>query len=184
MLPDSGTGKLDAWCVEGGLGGWQAAGGWGVGQEVGAGGGGVRVSHRLGRGLYLVGTAASYGRKLRTHMFLATNSHMCIHMHCARVDMIRDWGLKTLVLYPSPHLQGCLFFSWSVGFGRSSRLLALSSPVVFSTFLCLSSSGPLSVSVCLCSLCLLSLGLILGLGNLTCHHLCADRKPIGICGFS
>lgn len=36
-LGDSGTGKLGAWCVEGGLGGWQAAGGWGVGQEVGAG---------------------------------------------------------------------------------------------------------------------------------------------------
>lgn len=104
LRPDSGTGKLDAWCVEGGLGGWQAAGGWGVGQEVGAGGGGVRVSHRLGRGLYLVGTAASYGRELRTHMFLATNSHMCIHMHCARVSMTGDWELKILGLCPSPHL--------------------------------------------------------------------------------
>ena len=31
------TGKLEAWCVKGGLGEWQAAGGWGVGQEVGAG---------------------------------------------------------------------------------------------------------------------------------------------------
>lgn len=148
------------------MGGRQAAGGWGVGQEVGAGGGGVRVSHRLGRGLYLVGTAASYGRKLRTHMFLATNSHMCIHMHCARVNMIRDWGLKTSGLHPLPHLQGWLFFSWSVDFGLSSRLLLLLSPVVFSRFLCLGSSSPLSVSVRPCSLCFLSLGLIPGLGNL------------------
>lgn len=54
--------------------------------EVGGGGtgsggreGGVRVSHKLGRGLYLVGTAAFYGRELRTHMFPVINSHMCTH---------------------------------------------------------------------------------------------------------
>lgn len=92
-----------------GVGGWD--------RKWGPGGGGVRVSHRLGRGLYLVGTAASYGRKLRTHMFLATNSHMCIHMHCARVDMIRDWGLKTLGLYPSPPSTGLLVFILVCGFG-------------------------------------------------------------------
>lgn len=59
------------------------AGSWGLGGGTGSGGrgGGVWVSHRLGRGLYLVGTADSQGRELRTHMFPATNSHTCIHMH-------------------------------------------------------------------------------------------------------
>lgn len=91
----------------------RVAGSWGLGGGTGSGGrgGGVRVSHRLGRGLYLVGTAASQGRELRTHMFPATNSHMCVHMHRARVSMDgRDWRLGTSgsgVPTPSAELFAC-----------------------------------------------------------------------------
>lgn len=70
------------------------AGSWGLEGGTGSGGrgGGVRVSHRLGRGLYLVGTAASQGRELRTHMFRATNSHVCVHM----CHVMCEHGLKKL----------------------------------------------------------------------------------------
>lgn len=72
------------------------------------------MSHWLGRGLYLVGTAASQRRELRTHMFPATNSHMCVHMRRVRVNMDgRGWGLRTFrsgAPIPSPGLlAGPLF---------------------------------------------------------------------------
>lgn len=53
-----------------GVGGWDRK--WGPGRRG-------LVSQKLGRGLYLVGTAAFQGRELRTHMFPVTNLHMCEH---------------------------------------------------------------------------------------------------------
>lgn len=80
------------------------------------------MSHRLGRGLYLVGTADSQGRELRTHMFPATNSHTCIHMHlhmcCACVSVVGgDGRLRTFRFKSLPSLEGYLLILHSVGLG-------------------------------------------------------------------
>lgn len=120
---------------------WREA--WAGGRQLGVGGwdrkwgpgGGVWVSHRLGRGLYLVGTADSQGRELRTHMFFATNSYMYIHMHlhmrhaCVSMDG-GDWGLGTFKSKPPPPLQGYLLIPHFVGFGLSPILPLPPIPVV------------------------------------------------------
>lgn len=69
-----------------GVGGWDRK--WGPGRRG-------LVSQKLGRGLYLVGTAAFQGRELRTHMFPVTNLHMCEH------------GRKRLGDFMSPRLLAC-----------------------------------------------------------------------------
>ena len=132
------------------------AGSWGLGGGTGSGGrgGGVWVSHRLGRGLYLVGTADSQGRELRTHMFPATNSHMCVHMRlymprsCVSLDR-GDWERRTFRSQPRPPLQSYFLIPCSAGFGLSPMLLLPLIPCSFRGFLCLSFSGLLSFNVCL-----------------------------------
>lgn len=69
-------------------------------------------------------------------MFPATNSHMCVHMQCARVSMDgRDWRLRTFrsgASTPSPELLACLRppAAPSVGSRLSPMLLLPLFPVV------------------------------------------------------
>lgn len=82
-----------------GVGGWDRK--WGPGRR-GPG------ESQAGEGVIFSGDCCFLGRKLRTHMFPATNSHMCVHMHRACVSMDgRDWGLRLFrcgVPIPSPGL--------------------------------------------------------------------------------
>lgn len=83
------------------LGVWREA--WAGGRQLGVGGWDRKwgpgrrgpSESQAGEGVIFSGTAASQGRELRTHMFPATNSHMCVHMRRVLVSMGKDWGLRT-----------------------------------------------------------------------------------------
>lgn len=106
--------KLDAWCVEGGLGGWQAAGGWGVGQEVGAGRRGPRES-QAGEGVIFSGNCSFSGEGAKdTHvpchkLTRVYTFHACVNMDALGWHLLSRTTCLFHVLWLWTFLPHCFF---------------------------------------------------------------------------